>query len=772
MRWSFRKVACFTLACFTLAVFMVATFYIVWSIYGLEKYLPIGFRIFQETFTESSFLKGDLKVRSEIHHSKKVDTLFNEFAQDNRNLRDSRGVSKWKSQPLLDRCEDFFTHWLAANPDWKFQKFGDNFDKSIVNKKRFFEVKYDRIKQRYKQNNIEGPLVTRENNNTIQEEYLLAIKATMDIETKMVETMSLFRVYGKCFLNQNQETVSHPEIFKKMTDKLFPFLSGQLPIFERFDGKVYNEGFPEMLKYEKSQDILLNYIQRNVQGKGILVSATTKHARDLIKLIRVLRAHNNELPIQIVHKGDISQRNQQYLLAAAQTEVDDMLDPKLSTDYMNVSPELDLKEDSKRRNVYFPKQDLTFVNIKQCISREYKYNFPGYANKLLALFFTSFKEVLLFDADTIPLVPPKEFFDLEGYKAKSAFFFKDRTLNDFNDYIETNFFTKLCPTLKSNSLDDLFDIPVITEHTLNNGYMTGWRHFQEAGVVAVDKSKHFLGVALASPLSIWKDPVVSSVWGDKELYWLALSIAGDENYAFNEHYAASVGVATTNPKYKQYTKSNAHEVCSSHPGHISNDGRLLWINSGFSYCKKNGIFRDRNLFPYSAMDTSEQKGLFDQPLRIQHALVPPGIPRIREPGSPIDDTPETELLLKWKSRPKDVDEINKDVKSEEEKISQLDSNPQKGWVKSQACAGYYYCAYDLIDSYFTDKDVDNGEFFEYDDNTVSTIEFLAKVWMTGTTKTKLPVKAAEPETTQGKENEGTKKEGGLIEGDKQKKDHN
>ena len=43
------------------------------------------------------------------------------------------------------------------------------------------------------------------------------------------------------------------------------------------------------------------------------------------------------------------------------------------------------------------------------------------------------------------------------------------------------------------------------------------------------------------PLALWSEPVQSSIWGDKEMYWLGLSMAGDENYEFNKYAAASVG---------------------------------------------------------------------------------------------------------------------------------------------------------------------------------------------------------------------------------------
>ena len=75
----------------------------------------------------------------------------------------------------------------------------------------------------------------------------------------------------------------------------------------------------------------------------------------------------------------------------------------------------------------------------------------------------------------------------------------------------------------------------VTAHTLNNPYMKGWRHCQEAGLVMLDRKRHFRSLLTLFPLSIWKEPIKSLIWGDKEMYWLAMSIAGDEDYTLNHH---------------------------------------------------------------------------------------------------------------------------------------------------------------------------------------------------------------------------------------------
>ncbi|KAF8002074.1 hypothetical protein HF325_003039 [Metschnikowia pulcherrima] len=206
---------------------------------------------------------------------------------------------------------------------------------------------------------------------------------------------------------------------------------------------------------------------------------------------------------------------------------------------------------------------------------------------------------------------------------------------DRNDWIETNYFAKLMPH-SSYELDMIMGIKPVTNHTLNNLYMKGWRHHQEAGLVMLNKRRHFRSLLTLLTLTLWGEPVKSLIWGDKEMYWLAMSMAGDEDYTFNQYGAASVGELTLQNDLKHYNNTAASELCSSHPGHVSADGQLLWINSGFSYCKKNGYARDKLRFPFSAFEDKEDvKSLYENPLKIRHAILPPELPTLRKPdGSP------------------------------------------------------------------------------------------------------------------------------------------
>lgn len=769
----------------------------------LEKVKYFDFLIYKPEggwkYSDAAFRESDLRVRSIIHYKQKVDRVFESFAllKDSglafsvdsakvaSGTENSGGVifdmTEWRKLSLNEQCNKFFGHWKTANPDWSFDKFEKRYDKSIVHKRRFFADKRRMLKEERVNNRVpeEEQQITEADNDDIERQFEEAINMTIETQNKMVESMSLIRAFGKCYVNspgddeavgadQSLDKTKDYYLYADMSKKLFPFFNGNLPTYEKFDGFSVSGLFPGASEvYNSDKHNIFDYIKRNSNGRGIVLSASTRHARDVIKLVRILRALNNRLPIQIFHKGDISTKYIDYITMSAQVDIEDLLDQRLSTEYEKVFPELNLHEEFSHFGSEFPKQDIWFVNIKDVLEKHSKYDFPGYANKLLALFYTSFKEAILLDADTVPLVNPETLFDSKEFQTTGAYFFKDRSLRDHNDFLETNYFSLLMPTHSKNTIEELFEIPVVTEHTLGNAYMTGWRHLQEAGVVLMDKPDHLLGIAVTLSLSLWKEPVKSSIWGDKELYWLGLSIVGDENYKFNEFSTASVGEMVTNPEFKYYTGyTESNELCSTHPGHVNSNGELVWINSGFSFCKKNGHFRDRNKFPFSLYEDKELASLYDLPLKITHALVPADLPILRPIGGEVDDSKELEFIEEWKLRPKDMDEINIDAKGDDVVNQITEWNPQKGWVKSGVCGGYYYCAYDVVDGYSTFKKgvdqktgvITKGHLFEFPEEKKKMFEYLSKLWATGTTKFKIPTKEDTDKLKQEEEDWAKRKE--------------
>lgn len=727
MRLTVRKLL--TLLILTLLLWLT---YIVAN-YSYDDLYGVFFKVVMNYGTDDeSFDRADAKVRNEIHFSTYEYSDYQSFINKN-------SVENLKSLSIDKRCQLFFNHFISSNKDWQFQRFDmPAFDKDIANKRGYF----NKIAKSIKQQRGKNYQIKNHDIVTIERDYRNMVRQSMKIEQQMADTMTLFRIYGKCFIDNNHIAELNP-IFNDLTTKFFSSFSSILPRYSIENVVLQENSIPifnnlnqfdgEFKSFNSSEENFIHFFKKNSNGKGILISATNRHSKDIAKLIRVLRALNNRLPIQIVHRNDLKDYNREHISLVGTADVEHLLDPT-SQEYEKFKPELDLLNQYKKYGSEFPKQQIFFVDISKAISHASKRDFVGYSNKILALTFCSFKEVIVFDADSVPLIPIEDFFNHAKYKLGGAYFFKDRSLRDYNDWVETNYFTKLMPSHRE-SIDSLFDLK-ITEKTLNNTYMTGWRHFQEAGVIVIDRQKHFVGILAAIILLIWKEPVKSSVWGEKELYWLGLSMVGDEGYEFNTLAAGSVGQLSTNPKFKYYPNFDAHEICSSHPGHVDEDGKLLWINSGFDYCKKNAYSSDLNRFPFLKIGGDEVLKMYTVPLQIDSLVVPPDLPGFREPGSPVNLDKESNLKSSWKSAKMDHDDINDSLPRGAKSVDQiLDLGPQKGWIKSGICSGYQYCAFDFIES--ANSNNNKGKFFQYSPETIRWVEYISKIWFTGQNKLKL-----------------------------------
>ncbi|GMF04802.1 unnamed protein product [Ambrosiozyma monospora] len=206
----------------------------------------------------------------------------------------------------------------------------------------------------------------------------------------------------------------------------------------------------------------------------------------------------------------------------------------------------------------------------------------------------------------------------------------------------------------------MFGIETTTYKTLGTKYMTlGYGHLLESGVVAINRSLFWPGLFITLHLSQVR-PVHENVWGDKELFWIGQSIAGNENYEFNDYWAAAVGQLTPD---SQRTAFKSRELCSTHPGHISSDtDELMWVNSGLQTCRQAQTY-ETDFEVYNATlgfdDKYQLKEYYESTLKIESALIPPD-------------------SLYW--------------------VDYLDTprEPRQGFIKQYNCAAYWWCAYDTI----------------------------------------------------------------------------
>lgn len=558
----------------------------------------------QETKTASmeSFLSSYNVSEFQITRENELDTpfIFSEILR-------SYPLSYISSLTQHDKCQLYFEELYAKNPKhWGVGEFNDiPHDKGAYRRVRYAKL----------ENN--GTLDMTKDSNKID----LAKKIRNDrLERKQMDVLRHYKAYDACFLSNEdaQERQSFAQKFN-VTDlelRLFPWFNFRLPTFTRWDGLTIHQKFPLMGNFTTGQnekhllpelssmsttsedrESYLAQMRASFNGKGFVISAGNRHAPQAFQLIALLRALGNKLPIQIFHYGDLDEKYQDKLIHIAR----DCEGLQLEGTVDNLSYILKHKGiknihngDPNEIEKLFPPQELWFVNAKGTLKPEYRHYYNGFGNKLIAYFFNSFKEAILMDTDTVPVVDlDYNLLQSQEFQTKGAYFFQDRELDErYPDQdLTPDYFTK---KLFPSKLDSFFlGTKPLTNHTLDTRFFRKFdRHYMESGVVAVNKHRHFLPV-LNTMLINQFDQVTSVVYGDKELFWLAFAVSGSEDYYMNKWPAGAIGSAIT-PMDKRIYHDNdnstfyKNEICSAHPAHLSgvDDKTLLWFNSGFVRCKE------------------------------------------------------------------------------------------------------------------------------------------------------------------------------------------
>lgn len=637
-------------------------------------------------FTSKDLARDDAHLRESIHYPK------HRFPLEDRVKPVDMLWDAFSELSLERKCHNFFRALDKDWPSWKFPLLRKrDHDKLIEQKQKYFERAVCILKMKAgkidKEENCKFKLegISSKSRAQFNEEFNKNAISSIKLENEIADIITVFRVFGHCFYGDELDLRQAPtlkDMYARYSKKLIPHLKQHvatpLDIISNAGSDYYNS------KELGKNDNMMSFFHDKTSGTGIVISCATHHLKDMVRLIHTLRLLNNELPIQVIYRNDLLALSINAIQYAATVSKKQLLGSVFSDTQLleSLLKDIDMKILDLEK-LPLPPQKITLINILNTLSQLGKTDLSHYRSKIAALFYTSYENVLLLDADSVPLIKPQEFFDFPDYKKNGAYFFRDRSLMYPNDWQETNFFATMMPH-KSSLLDMAMGIKPVTEKTMDNQFMRGWRHMQEAGVVAFNRKRHFKSLLTLMALSLWREPIESSIWGDKELYWLAMSAAGDEDYVVHPIDAAAVGEYTENPAHKRYTLNEVKELCSTHPGHVTAEGKLLWINSGFSFCKNNPYYPDLEKFPFSVFQTEKEvEDVFESPLRLRHALVPPPLPKLRA-GTPAKDREEV-MLKYFKESAKDFDDL---------KVDQVhDQLPFKTWFMVPICAGHMQCAY-------------------------------------------------------------------------------
>lgn len=613
-----------------------------------------------------------------------------------------------------DRCLIYFNHLSKSNPEWTInpneQVTYDN--KAFQSYEDFKKDKLDDHKKKVAQAEKADMEPPQWSEVEVNKEYQRLWDQVHEQEQKLHDYLAHIRIFDKCqihskipaikkndtsyvkkqqyFLKHLVSYTPHPNEVEggliddqKMTcsqveAKVFPWLSFEYPIFTRFDGET--AFFPGSdYRVHENRGCFLNEFRQRLNGKGIVMTINDGMVDDTIRLIKVLRYLRNSYPIQIVYHSNLFELSKQHLVKAARIKFEN-----------------------------YPTQELWFVDARRCIESTAIGKFNSFANKILATLFNSFEEMILLDADTVLVQPPEYFFNLKKFIDSGTMFYKDRTAFNFRNRDHTVMFEKLMP-----SLDDsmVFNVRQISNHTLNNEFFQGFEHYMESGLVAINRKKHFIQPFMMAVLNFYH-PITSKIYGDKELFWLSLVLAGDENYSFNDNFAAAIGELT--PEVERHKDVNqiksfhSKELCSSHPSHISDvdNQTLVWFNSGFRFCgnaEKGVDFQAEFDYKkrFSKLKTLDEfKTFFTSKLKITHAVIPP-----------FD-----------KSRRRALN---------------LEHEPEAAWTMTTYCKNYLWCAYSSLGGYYqengeTKSNLLKGTLIEFTKAQIKKFEEIGDIWMMDT----------------------------------------
>lgn len=291
----------------------------------------------------------------------------------------------------------------------------------------------------------------------------------------------------------------------------------------------------KLFSWYQSVDLMTEEpVDKAKEQRGIVICTGQKHFAFAVHAIKSIRLWNCTLPIEVFYTGEI-----------------------------------DLKPEA--RALLDAMEGVRTVNIESVIHNHLLY-LEGWDAKPFALLGSSFKEVILMDADVIYMQNPETLFDREEYERDGALFFIDRIFKTCNiNYVE--WFQRIIPGPHSSRLQQ------------SHMYRGETNYEQESGVVVIDKGRRLYGLLAACLLNAPKErsEIHSRTHGEKETFWLGFEIA-EEPYEFYEKQAGLIGQAPTGWDQKTV-------LMCGHLAHFDKESRLLWFNDAIVADK------NRNLVP-------------------------------------------------------------------------------------------------------------------------------------------------------------------------------
>ncbi|KAJ3326243.1 hypothetical protein HDV06_000119 [Boothiomyces sp. JEL0866] len=295
------------------------------------------------------------------------------------------------------------------------------------------------------------------------------------------------------------------------------------------------------------------HLRQSYAKKGIVMCVNNRYTTMAYATAQIIRkVYNSTLPIEVFYIGDndLNESNRKWLMTVSNLRV----------------------------------IDLSIVFDNSILSLD------GWEAKPFAMLVSSFEQVIMMDADTVFLQPPEIFFEGELYKTHGALFFRDRPV----------FPASVVSVLAVQSLFG----GTIPEKMASNPILSYQaNHFQESGLIVLNKSMGFVGLLATCALNtgLIKNEMYKLFHGDKETFWIGFT-AVNADFEFEPSLPGSMGLAD------RLDMQNS-KVCSEQMVHLAENGLPGWANGGLvntKYRKGEGL----GTFTHYNIGTSQSNYIF------------------------------------------------------------------------------------------------------------------------------------------------------------------
>ncbi|SCW04344.1 LAFE_0H11474g1_1 [Lachancea fermentati] len=373
-----------------------------------------------------------------------------------------------------------------------------------------------------------------------------------------------------------------------------PLEQGHLPL----DGSRHPEGeFSAEYKYDDDKSFLWNWnnMSSKFASRGIVLSFEESEVTLAAKLIATLRYLKNELPIQIITMGDLSEESIRKLYEIA--EGNDIFDPSVKV---------------KNRNA--PKQVIWFVDVSPTLDPSYSHEFKGTRRQLLAALLNLFNEYIFMDVHIIPYISMDNLQSLRSYRG--ALFFQgnaavessllDSSALEHCRYMLSDLFPSWAETYYE--VDDVWFDDYAMENTCATFYSPEKRAYKnllyrnsrdniDNGIFIIDKYKRMSSLMIGTFLSLGKICEKCGI-EDKEFLWLGFTISST-GYEFSKYVkpavvGESVDLSQELSDTDRMLNHKIVKICSESLSHVTTGGQLIWANFGVNYCGLEGVHSDGN----------------------------------------------------------------------------------------------------------------------------------------------------------------------------------